>query len=91
MKESAEVNYVGVISGVDLTPEAAVTKLMYLLGKKLPLEEVKRLMQIDMCGEQTISQYDFVSENFKEKNLNYYEYEVEIPNSLKKEDLMRQL
>ena len=47
---SAKLTDVGVISGVDLTPEAAVTKLMYLLGKNLPIQEVKRLMQIDMCG-----------------------------------------
>lgn len=56
---SAKLIDAGVVSGVDLTPEAAVTKLMYLLGKNLPIEEVKRELQIDLCGEQTISQYDF--------------------------------
>ena len=85
---SAKLTDVGVISGVDLTPEAAVTKLMYLLGKKLPSEEVKRLMQIDMCGEQTISQYDFLTDKFKESFSDNFEYELEIPNSLKKEDLI---
>ena len=85
---SAKLTDVGVISGVDLTPEAAVTKLMYLLGKNLPIQEVKRLMQIDMCGEQTISQYDFITEEFKEIFSNSFEYELEIPTTLKKEDLI---
>ena len=85
---SAKLTDVGVISGVDLTPEAAVTKLMYLLGKNLPIEEVKRLMQIDMCGEQTISQYDFLTEEFRDSFSDNFEYELEIPSSLKKEDLI---
>lgn len=85
---SAKLTDVGVISGVDLTPEAAVTKLMYLLGKGLPIDEVKRLMQIDMCGEQTISQYDFVIKKFKESKSKNYEHEIKIPKSLKKEDLI---
>ena len=85
---SAKLTDVGVISGVDLTPEAAVTKLMYLLGKNLPIEKVKRLMQIDMCGEQTISQYDFLTEEFRDSFSDNFEYELEIPTSLKKEDLI---
>ncbi len=85
---SAKLTDAGVISGVDLTPEAAVTKLMYLLGKKLPVEEIKRLMQIDICGEQTINQYDFMCDKFKTNDYKTYETEVTIPNSLKKEDLI---
>ena len=49
----------GVVSGLDLTPEAALTKLMYLLGKTDDTEEVKRLMSIDICGEQTLNHYNF--------------------------------
>ena len=41
----------GVISGKDSTVEAALTKLMYLLGKGLPTEEVRRLMGISIAGE----------------------------------------
>ncbi|ADO84279.1 asparaginase (plasmid) [Ilyobacter polytropus DSM 2926] len=49
----------GVVSGLDLTPEAALTKLMYLLGKTEDSEEVKKLMSIDICGEQTLNHYNF--------------------------------
>jgi L-asparaginase len=43
----------GVISGYDLTAEAALTKLAYLLSQDLPTAEVKRLMQEDLRGEMT--------------------------------------
>lgn len=43
----------GVISGYDMTPEAIVTKLMYLFSKRLEINEIKRLMQTNVCGELT--------------------------------------
>ncbi len=43
----------GVVSGNDSTVEAALTKLMYLLGKGLPTEEVRRLMGCNIAGEIT--------------------------------------
>lgn len=43
----------GVVPGHDLTPEAAITKLMYLLGRGLRNDEVKHQMQCNLCGEMS--------------------------------------
>jgi len=40
-----------VISGLDMTTEAAVTKLMWALGHTKNMEEVRRLMLTNICGE----------------------------------------
>ncbi|MCM1369947.1 MAG: asparaginase [Candidatus Amulumruptor caecigallinarius] len=41
----------GVISGHDLTSEAAITKLMFLFGQKYSVDEVKELMETSLVGE----------------------------------------
>lgn len=43
----------GVISGYDSTPECAVTKLMFLLGHGLSVEEVRQKMNSPLAGEIT--------------------------------------
>lgn len=41
----------GLISGHDMTPEAAHCKLLYLFSKNLDNQEVKDLMKTNLCGE----------------------------------------
>lgn len=43
----------GVISGYDLTVEATLTKLHFLLSQNLSSDEVRRLMQLNLRGELT--------------------------------------
>ncbi len=45
----------GVLSGYDITTEALLAKMMYLLGENgANTEEVKRLLSQDLCGEMTV-------------------------------------
>jgi len=45
----------GLVSGHDMTPEAAHCKLLYLFSKALEVSEVKRLMETNLVGELTVS------------------------------------
>lgn len=48
-----ELMQAGVVPGHDLTPEAAITKLMFLFGQGLSPEEVRSNMERSFCGELT--------------------------------------
>ena len=50
---SAYLKDIGVTSGSDMTFEATITKLMWLLGQKLPVPDVKKLLEISLKGELT--------------------------------------
>ncbi len=52
---SAPLARAGVIGGLDLTSEAALTKLFYLFGRGCTPEEVKAQMQTNLRGELTPS------------------------------------
>ena len=45
----------GVIGGADMTPESALVKMQFLLGMDYDVDTVKKLMQKDLRGEQTVN------------------------------------
>ena len=47
-----KLSKLGIINGSDITSEAGLTKMMYLLGKKLNLKEIKEAFSTSICGEQ---------------------------------------
>jgi len=48
---SARLQSAGVISGQDITTEAAVAKMMVILGSSLPREKAERMLTHSLCGE----------------------------------------
>lgn len=46
----------GVISGHDLTTEAAITKMMFVLGENSSNEEKKKKLELNLCGELTLNE-----------------------------------
>lgn len=50
---SSRLKSIGVISGRDITTEAAITKLMYLLGENISHSEFKTTFETSLRGEMT--------------------------------------
>lgn len=48
---STSLKEIGVISGNDITTEAAITKLMYLLGQNINAREFKKIFETPLRGE----------------------------------------
>ena len=48
---SSKLEEIGVISGKDMTTEAALSKLMFLMGSQYTNEEIKHQLQISLRGE----------------------------------------
>jgi len=70
----------GLISGLDMTVECAVAKLAYLLGKNLPLEEAKELIQKDIrgdCTEQHPISFDIKEDSILQVIANSFKASVE--------------
>jgi L-asparaginase len=51
---SSSLQEIGVVSGADMTTEAALTKLMLLLGSLNDMKDVKRQMALPICGEMEV-------------------------------------
>ena len=50
---SSQLKSIGVISGKDITTEAAITKLMYLLGEGINASEFKEIYETPLRGEMS--------------------------------------
>lgn len=52
---SKELQEIGVIGGSDITSEAAITKLMFLLGQNLPISTIKSQLNTSLRGEMALN------------------------------------
>ncbi len=52
---SEDLQRIGVIGGYDLTTEAAISKLMLVLGEEIEPNKIRHRLTTTMCGEMTIN------------------------------------
>lgn len=50
---SQKMKEIGIISGSDITLEAAITKLMWALGENRTMAEVREILEKEISGEMT--------------------------------------
>ena len=53
-----KLSYTGIISGYDMTTEAALAKLMFLFGQQNSHEQIKAKLKRSLCGEMHIPNYN---------------------------------
>jgi L-asparaginase len=79
----------GVISGLDMTPEAALTKMMFILGSQRG-EDIQLELQQNLRGEQSENLFELrykISENEKVLNTEHLELSERPPGSFQKDEL----
>jgi len=65
---SSQLPRLGVISGLDMTSETALVKMMFLLGQGYDIATVKEQMQKSLRGEQSYGVFNFIYEKGKTIN-----------------------
>lgn len=50
---SVQLKQIGVVSGKDITYEAAICKLMFVLGKENTPAKIKKILEAPLCGEMS--------------------------------------
>ena len=59
-KTSIELESMGVVSGYDMTTEASVTKLMFLIANCNSIAEVKQQFSLPICEELTLLNWNWI-------------------------------